>query len=365
MMASLVMWELVREVGSAGSGLCQFWIWHVRRYTQCVLAAALLVAGLFGMTPSAALAVSCTTQSQMTEAQRNSVSTSAKSLAALVQSGNTAALKSDTIPSVAARFDPIAAAVESASPLIERGSVTVESLYLLDSTDLKTTEDETQFFCGGGNSHEVVLTIPQLPPGSYALTVLHATGVESPQSLTFILAREAAASSPWKLAGAFIHPLTSAGHDGVWYWTQARDFTKKNQHWNAYFYYQTAASLLTPVYFLSSPNFDKLLREQAAIAPSGLPTNTQAMPISASGGQIFEVEDMHTDSSLGGLDLVINYKAADVSDPVASRTRNVELMKAMLSQHPELREGFHGLWAFANAPNERPFANELPMGQIQ
>jgi len=301
----------------------------------------------------------------MTEAQRNSLVSSARSLAALVQAGNTGALKTETIPSVAGRFDPIAAAAESAAPLIERGTITVESLYLLDSTDLKTTEDETQFFCGGADSHEVVLTIPQLPPGSYALTILHATGVESPQSLTFILARDSAASTQWKLAGAFIHALTSAGHDGVWFWTQAREFAKKGQHWNAYFYYQTAVSLLTPVYFLSSPNLDKLLKEQAAIAPSGLPTNTQPMLISASGGQSFEVQDLHTDSSLGGLDLVIDYGAKDVSDPVASRTRNVELMKAVLAQHPELREGFHGLWAFANAPNERPFANELPMGQIQ
>jgi hypothetical protein len=123
--------------------------------------------------------------------------------------------------------------------------------------------------------------------------------------------------------------------------------------------------LLTPVYFLSSPNLDKLLKEQAAMAPSGLPTNSQPMLISANGGQGFEIEDMHTDSSLGGLDLVINYKAQDVSDPVKSRTRNVELMKAMLAQHPELRDGFHGLWAFANAPNAQPFANELAMGQIQ
>ncbi len=317
------------------------------------------------MMPLPGLAVSCTTQSQMTEAQRNSLVDSTKSLAALVQAGNTAALKAATIPSVAERFDAIAAAAESASPLIERGTLTVESLYLLDSTDLKATEEETQFFCGGANSHEVVLTIPQLPPGSYALTILHATGVESPQSITFILARESAQTAQWKLAGAFIHGLTSAGHDGVWFWTQAREFAKKGQHWNAYFYYQTAASLLTPVYFLSSPNLDKLLKEQAAIAPSGLPTNNQPMLVAGSGGQGFEIQDLHTDSSLGGLDLVINYKAQDVSDPVASRTRNVELMKAMLAQHPELRDGFHGLWAFANAPNERPFANELAMGQIQ
>jgi hypothetical protein len=326
---------------------------------------ATVLAALVWIMSSALLAVSCTPQSQMTEAQRNSLASSAKSLAALVQAGNTAALKLETIPSVAERFDPIAAAAESAAPLIERGAITVESMYLLDSTDLKATEDETQFFCGGADSHEVVFTIPQLPPGSYALAILHATGVESPQSLSFILAHEPATSTQWKLAGAFIHGLTSAGHDGVWFWTQAREFAKKGQHWNAYFYYQTAASLLTPVFFLSSPNLDKLLKEQAAIAPSGLPTNNQPMLVAGSGGQGFVVGDMHTDSSLGGLDLVINYKATNVSDPVASRTRNVELMKALLAQHPELREGFHGLWAFANAPNERPFANELPMGQIQ
>jgi hypothetical protein len=264
-------------------------------------------------------------------------------------------------------FDPIAAAVEAASPLIERATITVEALYLLDSTDQKNTEDETQFFCGGANSHEVVLTIPRIPPGRYALTVLHATGVDSPQSITFILASDSKSGSSqqqWKLAGSFIHGLTAAGHDGIWYWKQAREFAKKKQNWNAYFYYQTAANLLNPVYFLSSPNLDKLLKEQEAVAPPNLPAGTQPMLVN-SGTQAFEVTDLHTDSSLGGLDLVINYQAKDNSDPVAARSRNLELMKAVLAQHPELREGFHGLWAYANAPNQAPFANELPMDQIR
>ncbi len=307
-----------------------------------------------------AIAVSCTTQSQLSDADRSSLTQAAKSLAGLVQGGDTNGLKAMTIQSV--DFDPIAAAVESASPLIERATVTVESLYLLDSSDLKATEDETQFFCGGVNAHEVVLTIPRIPPGKYALVVLHATGVESPQSITFILASDAKAQ--WKLAGSFIHALTMAGHDGVWYWNQARAFAKKKQNWNSYFYYQTAASLLTPVYFLSSTNLEKLLKEQQAVTPPNLPTGTQPMLVN-SGTQGFEVTDLHTDGSLGGIDLVINYQAKDISDPVASRSRNVELMKAMLSQHPELREGFHGLWAYANAPNQAPFANELPMAEIR
>ncbi|AXC13417.1 hypothetical protein ACPOL_4140 [Acidisarcina polymorpha] len=316
------------------------------------------------MVAPVAVAVSCTTQSQMTEAERNSLVQSAKSLAALVQNGDVAGLKAMTIPSVAERFDSIAAAVESASPLIQRGSLTVEAVYLLNSSDLKTTEEETQFFCGGANAHEVVLTIPRIPPGKYALTVLHASGVDAPQVITFILSEGGSGAASWKLAGSFIHPLTSAGHDGVWYWNQAREFARKKQNWNAYFYYQTAAYLLAPVYFISSPNLDKLLKEQAAVAPPGLPTSTQPMLVSA-GGQNFEIDDMHTDSSLGSLDLVIDYKTQDTSDPVASRTRNIDLMKALLAQHPELKDGFHGLWAYANAPNQRPFANELAMGQIQ
>jgi hypothetical protein len=50
---------------------------------------------------------------------------------------------------------------------------------------------------------------------------------------------------------------------------------------------------------------------------------------------------------------------------VATRSRNVEVMKAFLTQHPELRSAFHGFWVYANAENQRPFAIELPMNQIQ
>lgn len=324
--------------------------------------ALLAVAGLVWV--PLALAVSCTTQSQVAEPERAAIVQSGKALAALVQSGDTNALKTNTIASVAERFDPIAAAVESASPLIQRATITVDFIYVIDSTDLKTTEDETQFFCGSPNAHEAVLTIPRIPPGKYAVVVLHATGVSSPQSITFILTKEEAAPASWKLAGSFIHALTSAGHDGVWYWMQAREFAKKKQNWNAYFYYQTAAYLLNPAFFFSSQNLDKLLKEQAAVAPAGLPAANQPMLLNA-GSQGFEIQDMHTDSSLGSLDLVIDYQAKSTADPVASRSRNLELMKALVTQHPELRDGFHGLWAYANAPNEQPFANELPMSQIE
>jgi hypothetical protein len=78
----------------------------------------------------------------------------------------------------------------------------------------------------------------------------------------------------------------------------------------------------------------------------------------------YSVSDLHTDGSLGGLDLVIRYATTDAGDPVATRAQNLEVMKAMLEAHPELRDGFHGLWVFAEAPGQRPFGNELAMSEI-
>jgi hypothetical protein len=82
-------------------------------------------------------------------------------------------------------------------------------------------------------------------------------------------------------------------------------------------------------------------------------------------GKSFAVSDLHADGSLGGLDLVIRYNAADASDPVATRSSNLEVMKAMLQAHPELRDAFHGLWVYAEAPNQRPFGNEVAMSEIR
>lgn len=308
-------------------------------------------------------AVTCTMQSQMTEAQRTVYMQAVQRLAAEIQSGNVAAVKANTIASVAAQFDSITGTIQSVSPTIQGATLTIQSIYSLRATDLKSPQD-TQFFCSVPGSQLLVnVSIPQLPPGDYAFGVVHATGVKQPQQIAMILENDPAGSAQWKLAGIFVRPLTAAGHDGVWYWTQARAYANKRQQWNAYFYYQTAAYLLNPVDFLSSPNLDKLQKEMSSVRPDDLP-GTEPLKVTAN-GQTFDITNLRTDGSLGGLDLVVNYKASDVSDPVATRSRNLEVMKALLSRHPELREAFHGLWVYANAENQRPFAIELPMSQIQ
>lgn len=309
-------------------------------------------------------AVSCTTQSEMTPAQRNVYEQASRTLASEIAAGNTAAVRAATIPSVAAHFDPIAATIGHASSLIAKATLTVDHLYNLNATDLKTGAEQAQFFCGlPGSSLLVTVTIPQLPPGNYVLALIHATGVEQPQQLAMILQNEPGGSSQWKLAGLFARALTVAGHDGVWYWRRAREFAAKKQDLDAYFYYQTASFLLAPVDFLSSPNLEKLQKELQAVRPAGLPGKTP-LSVSANGLNL-EVTGLRTDTFQGELDLVVDYKAQNVSGPVATREQILELMKAMLDRYPQLRGAFHGLWVYAYSGSGQPFAIEQPMSQIQ
>jgi hypothetical protein len=324
-----------------------------RRYFELVITLVTLLA------PGRIFAVSCTTQAQMAENDRTALVQAARTLASAVQSGNIPAVQALTIPKVKAQFDPIANTIEQTAPLVAGATITIDALYGLDASDLKAATEDTVFFCGvAGSPVHVDVTIPQLPQGRYALTLVHATGVKQPQQMAFLLQK----NTDWQLAGLFVKPLLVAGHDSVWYWTKARAYHQKGQKWNAYFYYTTAAYLATPADFMTSANLDKLNQETAGARPDGLP-GAQPMEIKA-GNQAYSVSDVHTDGSLGGLDLVLRYATSDAADPVATRARNLELMKATLAAHPELRDGFHGLWVFAEAPSQRPYGNELAMSEI-
>jgi hypothetical protein len=323
-----------------------------RTLSYSILAAVVL-------TGASARAVSCTTQAEMKEAERTAMVNAVNGLAAKVQAGDVAAVKAMTIPAVASNFAGIAASIQALTPLLGGATLNVTSLYDLQAGDAKPNQDEVEFFCGeAANAPHVTFTIPQLPPGHYAFIVVQATGVKQPQRLSFLLENKGS----WQLAGFFPRPLLSAGHDGVWYWQKARAFSKAGQLWDAYFYYQTAAYLLLPADFVGSSNFEKLIQEQTAATPAGLP-GAQPMTVNA-GDAALQITNLHTDSSFGGLDLVVSYDTPDVSDPARARTKTVALMKALLSLHPELKEGFHGLWVFAHAPGQPPFALELPMPEI-
>jgi hypothetical protein len=299
----------------------------------------------------------------MTEAERAPIVQAARQIALDVQSGRTADLKAATVPAVAASFNSIAQSAAALAPLITGATITVDAVYKLDASDAKPGDDQEQFFCDSGdNSVHVTFSIQHLPPGQFAFALVHATGVAKPQQIALLL-QSLNAGSPWQLAGFFPKPLSVAGHDGLWYWEQARRYAQKKQMWNAWLYYSTAAYLLQPAAFVSSANFDKLADEQQAARPTDVPGTTPLM-VKGESSTAYKVKSFRTDDALGGLDLVAHYDSTS-SDPVADRAHTIAVMRGLLTLHPELRDAFHGLWVFADAgPGGQAFSLEQPMTEL-
>jgi hypothetical protein len=321
---------------------------------------------LAGMLTVSAWGDSCLTQSQMAAAQREQVENAARMLVSDAQNGDLQGLRDDTLPSVAADFSGIASSAQALKPLIAQAGITVDAMYAFDASQPAAGAQGSQFFCTpGGSTFTVVLNFSGLPPGKYALAIVHATGVPKPQQVSLILAQTLAGQ--WKLAGFFSKPLMLAGQNGVWYWSRAREFAQRKQEWPAYLYYQIATFLVEPADFLSSPNVEKLRREAGQVHPENLPGD-QPATVNVN-GLPFAIAHVDTSADLGPLDLVIRYnanpeEAAQLRDPVTARKQVMALMSGLLTMHAGLREAFHGLWVYADSGSATLFALELPMDQI-
>lgn len=320
-------------------------------------AAAVLLGG-FLVAPAMSHATSCTTQAAMNGPERDALAATAQRLGTAVIAQDMTTLQGALLPEVASQWDGIRQAVEYNAPVVKGGQVQLRSLYALDATSLTAPQD-TEFFCTSANaSMTVTITLRQLPAGQYALVLADATGTPLAGQMAFILGFEGGA---WKLGGVFVRPGMLEGHDGVWYWDQARHSVEGGETWAAYYLYETARYLSLPVDIISSPNLEKLGQEEAQIPAS--PAN--AFPYSVTAGdRTWKIDSIHFDPSLREPDLGVTYESAGVTDPAAQRTEATAVLSALLKSKPELRKSFHGLWAYAVNGGKTTPVMELPMGQI-
>jgi len=315
----------------------------------------------------------------MTPAARAAVADAARGFALKIQSNDAAGLRSTATPELGK--DPAALQYQVAvtAPKLAGGTASVEQVYLLDASELKRNADgsapDAQFFCSLNQSTaEVDFTISALVPGRYAfalVTIATKTGAANtgPWRLSLLM-RQESASANWLLAGFYPGAMTAAGHDGLWYWTQARQMVKDRQTWNAWLYYQTAERLLEPAVFVMSTHLDKLHTEAAAAAPAALQDGVSVdEPLVVKGADGTEyhfialsVDDAPAQSSL---DLAVRLRADPLTDPVAARKRNDAAASALLAAYPELRKPFHGVWVSAEGPGQNPFTSEQPMAEIK
>lgn len=329
---------------------------------------ALLAAGiLFGGVASAEV---CTTQSQMTAADRDALAAAGRDLATKVQAGDVRGLQAATVAEYAKDFSGIGDVVGSTASKLKGGTIAVEQVYLLDGSQMKRNADgsaaEAQFFCSLNKSvAEVDFLIPGLLPGRYGFVMVKVQDA-SPWQLSFLLRQD---QGRWAMAGFYPKALTAAGHDGLWYWTQARAMTAQKEPWNAWLYYQQAQALLQPTGFVQSSHLEKLKNEQSAAAPPALSEgiSTDApLVVKGAGGAEYRFIGLGVDDSLGAakIDVVAHLKVDELGDATAAKKRNADAASALLAAYPELRKAFHGVWIFAVATGQNPYATEEAMSEI-
>lgn len=328
---------------------CKGWIATV---FLCVLLAA----------PVASHATSCTTQAELSPQDREVLAAAGQRYAGAVFQQDFTFLQAALLPAVAGQWEGIRGVVEQSEPILKGGKIQLRSLYLLDASTLAAPAD-TQFFCSNANgSLTVTISMRALPPGRFAVVLADAAGAPLAGQMAFILGWDTSAPAPtWKLGGVFIRPGQLDGHDGVWFWERAREQARSNSSWSAWFCYEAARYLLVPVDFLSSPNLEKLGQEQAQLKNSP----AEAFPYSlADGPRTWKIDAIRFDASLHQADLGVTYESTGVTEPAAVRTEAVAVLSALLKAQPALRQGFHGLWAYASNNGKITPVMELPMAQI-
>lgn len=323
---------------------------HLWKLAAC--AAVLLV-------PAMSRATSCTSQAELSPADRSALSAAGEQIAGAILTQNLPLIQSNLLSTISSEWGQIQGEVQDAAPLMKGGKIQLRNAYLLDATSL-TAPADTEFFCSNSSgSLTVTITLRNLPPGKYALILADAEGAPMGGQVGLIFAWDPTANA-WKLAGLSAHQGIFDGHDGVWYWARARALSSADP-WSAWYCYALARYMLLPVDFLSSPNMQKLDAEQDALknSPKG------AFPYSVPDGQrTWKIDSISINTVLHEPDLAITYESTGVSTPAAQHTEAVAVLSAMLKAQPGFRENFHGLWAVASYNGKQAPVIEMPMAQI-
>jgi hypothetical protein len=317
---------------------------------------------LFSLTAAATLhAQTCLTASDMDDATKTALVSTAQNYFQMVAGGDSAALKQNAIPSLAAEFSGIENAVKDNQSNFSGLKAVPRGPFLLQA-DTGTSQGRAEFLCGvfgpnGQTSDSAVFEIPNLPTGSFGIVTMDASTAKGPYAVTFVLEKQANA---WKLGGLYVKQVQAAGHDGNWFAQRARDFKAKGRTESAWLYYQEARELMVPVSFMSTMMTDKLYDESQTVKPSDVPPSNLT-----ANGKSFSLTALFPLEVGNELDLVVKYQSPSVANTTATFQDNIAIMKALLAKYPELREAFGGIIARAVEPSGRDYGSMLAMKDVK
>jgi hypothetical protein len=311
----------------------------------------------------------------MSVAIRTGLSDAALNLAESIKGGDVARVQAATIAEFASAraFAPTAALVRSTSAMVASDTLRVTQVYELDARARKAGDtSDADFSCAlTGTTSETDFSISGLPPGLYGFAMVEATG-DRPWLLSFLLRQD---GDNWKLAGFYPRARTADGHDGLWYWTSARDYAKANELWLAWLFYGEADELLRPANFATSTNLERLRSEQRAAAPPELiggigSANPLVVKASdskdAAAGAEYRFTSIAAEGSEDGkqLNLILHLRADNLADPAAAKARSIAAASALLDAHKELRQGFQNVWVFGDSAGHEPLVTEQAISDI-
>src|SRR3954469_10359373 len=139
---------------------------------------------------SFAVAQSCSPADEMDAATRTALTSTAQRFFGYVTQGDVASLRQNAIAGLASNFGGIETAVtDSKTNLL--GTTPVPRPPFLLKADGTAPLERAEFLCGvfgqnGQTSNSAVFVIPNLPPGSYAITTLDASTAKGPYTVSFV-----------------------------------------------------------------------------------------------------------------------------------------------------------------------------------
>jgi hypothetical protein len=281
----------------------------------------------------------------------------------MVAHGDTAGLRQNAIPGVAADFSGIEAAVKDNQPNLAGSKGTLRTLFELQAAG-KDPLPRAEFLCGvfgktGQTANSAVIVLSNLPPGDYAVAILDADS-KIPYTVSFVLET---VGSDWKVGGFYAKASQVGGHDGQWFLDRAREFKAKNKNRNAWLYYMEARDLLSPVPFMSTLATDKTYDESQGLQPADLPAQGNAVDFSA-GGKTYRLTSLFPVGVGSDVDLVVKYQAASVADTAQTYQQNVVLIKALVAKYPEFRDAFAAIIARATESSGKDYGTLLATKDI-
>jgi hypothetical protein len=312
------------------------------------------------------LAQACFTADDMDAATRSALQATATRYFDMASRGDAASLKQNSIPAVANDFAGIENTIKENQANFSGAHATARPPFLLKAEGTAPLP-KAEFLCGvfdarGQTKNSAEFVIPNLPPGSYGVVILDVSAQNAAYTVSFVLQQQ---GTDWKIGGFYPKPATIDGHDSSWFITQANAYKAKGQNHNAWLYFLQGRDLAMPVPFMYTQATDKLYEQAQSAKPSDFPVDGNTTDLTAAGGKTYKLTAIFPLTVGKDFDLVVRYQNPDVSNSGQTFQENMNVMRALLTKFPELRDAFAGIVVRAVPPAGQDYGSMMPMKDIK